>query len=89
MTPHKAGSGRHLATLDLLRAVYVASLRDGRARTGSISKALGEPVSSVGSTLKEASAKRLVRVTKGSAELTPAELRQLEEISLKLARNST
>jgi hypothetical protein len=24
-----------------------------------------------------------------SAELTPAELRQLEEISLKLARNST
>lgn len=82
MTPHKAGSGRHLATLDLLRAVYVASLRDGRSRTGSISKALGEPVSSVGSALKEASAKRLVRVTKGSAELTPAGRRLLKVVML-------
>jgi len=82
VTPHKAGSGRHLATLDLLRAVYVASLRDGRSRTGSISKALGEPVSSVGSALKEASAKRLVRVTKGSAELTPAGRRLLKVVML-------
>jgi FAD synthetase len=82
VTPHKAGSRRPLATLDLLRAVYVARLREGRARTGSIGKALGEPVSSVGSALREASAKRLVRVTKGSAELTPAGRRLLKVVML-------
>ncbi|HEV2390416.1 MAG TPA: adenylyltransferase/cytidyltransferase family protein [Nitrososphaerales archaeon] len=68
--------------LDLLRAVYVASLRDGSARPGPLSKALGQPASSVSSALREASAKRLLKVTGGSAELTPAGRRMLKVVML-------
>lgn len=82
MTPPKGGSRFPLATLALLREVYALNLRDGRARTGAIGKALGEPASSVRSALRDASAKRLLRVTKGSAVLTPVGRRLLKVVLL-------
>jgi FAD synthetase len=80
--PAKAGRGRPTATLDVLREVYVANLRDGRAQVGVICRALGAPSSSVRSALREASGKRLVRVTRGSAELTLAGRRRLKVVML-------
>jgi cytidyltransferase-like protein len=71
-----------VATLDLLRQVYIANLRDGEARVGAIGKALGAPASSVRSALRDASVKRLVRVTRGAAELTPAGRRRLKVVML-------
>jgi len=68
--------------LDLLREVYVESLRDGTVRAGAIGKAIREPKSSVRSALRDASAKGLVRVAKGSAELTPAGRRRLKVVML-------
>jgi len=82
VTPPKGGSGRPLAPVDLLREVYVLNLRDGRAGSGAIGKALREPASSVRSALRDASAKRLVRVTRDSAELTPAGRRLLKVVML-------
>jgi cytidyltransferase-like protein len=82
VTPAKAGRGRPPATLDVLREVYVANLRDGRAQVGVICRALGAPPSSVRSALRGASAKRLVRVTRGSAELTPAGRGRLKVVML-------
>jgi cytidyltransferase-like protein len=81
VTPPDA-RGRPLATLDILREVYLASLRDGRARAGAIAKALREPASSVRSALGDASARGLVRVVKGSPELTPAGRRLLKVVML-------
>ena len=49
---------------------------------GAVSKGLGAPPSSVRSALRDASAKRLVRVTRGSAELTPAGRRRLKVVML-------
>jgi len=82
VTRPEARIGRPLATLDLLREVYVASLRDGRARPGAMAKALREPASLVRSALRDASARRLVRVTKGSPQLTPAGRRLLKVVML-------
>ncbi len=82
MRSQKAGSGQHLATLDLLRQVFVASLRDGRAKVGAVSSGLGAPASSVRSALREASARGLARVAGGSAELTPAGRRRLKVVML-------
>jgi cytidyltransferase-like protein len=78
----RSGSGRHLATLDVLRAVFVANLGDGRAQAGTVGKWLGAPPSLVRSALREASAKGLVRVTRGSAELSPAGRRRLKVVML-------
>jgi cytidyltransferase-like protein len=82
VTSAKSGSERPLATLDVLREVYVANLRDGKARAGAIGRALGAPPSSVRSALRTASAKRLVGVTRGSAALTPAGRRRLKVVML-------
>jgi cytidyltransferase-like protein len=77
-----AGIGRPLATLDILREVYVANLRDGKVRVSAICKALGEPPSSVRSALRDASARGLVRVTNGIPALTPAGRRRLKVVML-------
>jgi len=82
VTPAKAGRARPPATLDILREVYVANLRDGRAQAGAIGRALGAPPSSVRSALRSASAKRLVRMTRASTELTPAGRRRLKVVML-------
>jgi cytidyltransferase-like protein len=68
--------------LDLLREVYVVGLRDGRAQVGAIAKKLGSPPSSVRSALRSASAKGLVRVARGSAELTRRGRRRLKVVML-------
>jgi cytidyltransferase-like protein len=60
----------------------LANLRDGGAHAGSVGKMLGAPPSSVRSALRDATAKRLVRVKGGSAELTPAGRRRLKVVML-------
>jgi cytidyltransferase-like protein len=82
VTPPKVWRGSLPATLDVLREVYVANLRDGGAQAAVICRALGAPSSSVRSALRSASAKRLVRMTRGSAELTPAGRRRLKVVML-------
>jgi cytidyltransferase-like protein len=72
----------HPATLDLLREVYVESLRDGCASAASIGARLGAAPSSVRSALREASAKKLVRTTKGRIELIPAGRRRLKVVMM-------
>lgn len=68
--------------MDIVRAVYVASLRDGAARAGTIGQAMGVPVSSVRSALRDAAAKGLVKARGGSVELTPAGRRRLKVVML-------
>jgi len=70
------------ATLDLLRAVYVASLGEERATVSTISRTLGTTPSSVRPVLQEAAAAKLVRVAKGAAALTPAGRRRLKVVML-------
>ena len=82
MTPPRASAGSRTATLELLRGIYVASLRDGRAKAGAIGKMLGATLPSVRSALRDASAKGLVRVTRGSVELTRAGRRRLRVVML-------
>jgi cytidyltransferase-like protein len=78
----RAAGVRPLATLDLLREVYVANLRDGKARVGAIGEALGARPSSVRSALGDASAKGLITVAKGFVQLTPAGRRRLKVVML-------
>jgi len=68
--------------LDLLREVYIANLRDGRARAGPLTASLGVDASSVSSALRDASAKKLVRTAKGVVELTPAGRRRLKVVMM-------
>lgn len=82
MTAPGDGDGRRLPTLDLLRAVYVTGLRDGRAKAGPIAKALTVPQPWVRSALTEASTKGLIRVAGSSVELTPAGRRRLKVVML-------
>jgi cytidyltransferase-like protein len=82
VTRPRAGDGRPLTALEVLREVYVANLRDGRARAGAIGRALGAPPSSVRSALRSASEKKLLEVTRGSVELTPAGRRGLKVVML-------
>lgn len=82
MRPLKAGEGHPLGTLDLLREIYITNLRDGRARRAALSKALGAPPSSVRATLRDASVRKLIRMTNGSAELTQAGRRLLKVVML-------
>ena len=78
----RLAAGQRLAVLDVLRAVFVANLRDGRARVGAVSRGLGATPASVRSALRDLSAKGLVSVTKGSARLTPAGRRRLKVVML-------
>jgi cytidyltransferase-like protein len=71
-------TGQSLATLDLLREVYVANLRDARAPVGALARKLEVSPSAVRLALRDASAKRLLRVVRGSAELTLAGRRRLK-----------
>jgi cytidyltransferase-like protein len=68
-----------LDTLDLLREVYVAGIRDGTALVSTIGRRPGAS-SSVRYALRDASARRLVTVRKGCAELTPAGRRRLKVV---------
>jgi cytidyltransferase-like protein len=70
------------ATADLLRAVYVANLGEGRATVSVISRALGATPSSVRPVLRDAAASKLVKVAKGAAALTPAGRRRLRVVML-------
>jgi cytidyltransferase-like protein len=80
--PSRPGTGQHIATSDVLREVFVANLRDGRAPVGAVSDALGATPTAVRSTLRDLSAKGFVSVTKGSARLTPAGRRRLRVVML-------
>jgi len=71
-----------VSILDLLRGVYIANLKDGNAKVGAICRALGVPTSYVRAALLDASAKGLVRVARGSADLTPAGRRRLKVVML-------
>jgi FAD synthetase len=75
-------SGQRLATLDLLREIYLSSLRDGKVRAAAIAKRLGVSPSAVRAALLESSEKKLVRVRGGAAELTPAGRRRLKVVML-------
>jgi len=68
--------------VDLLRAVYVENLEDGGATVGSIGARLGVAPARVRSALQEASGRRLVKTTRGSADLTPAGRRRLKVVML-------
>ncbi len=68
--------------MDIVRAVYVASLRDGAARAGAIGEALGVPLSSVRAALREAAARGFVKARGGSVELTPGGRRRLKVVML-------
>jgi cytidyltransferase-like protein len=81
----KAGSGRkgpHLATLEVLREVYVENLRHGRATASSIGAGLGLAPSSARSALREASARKLVKTARGLIDLTPAGRRRLKVVMM-------
>ena len=82
MRPTSGAAALEPATLDILRGVYVANLRDGRATVSELSRELGTTPSSVRAALKEASERKLLRVTKGSAELTPEGRRRLKVVML-------
>ncbi len=71
-----------IATLDLLREIYVAKLRSGKADVVEIGKRLGAPPSSVRIALGEARAEMLVKVARGAAELTPSGRRRLKVVML-------
>ncbi len=76
-------STRGVATLDLLREVYLTDLSEGRAkRTTVVAKRLAAPASSVRAALGEASRKKLVRIAGGRAELTPSGRRRLKVVML-------
>lgn len=74
----EAASG--VAPLDILREVYLANLRDGKATTKAIASGLRTSQASVGSVLREAAAKGLVKSGKGSVGLTPAGRRRLKVV---------
>jgi cytidyltransferase-like protein len=82
VTSRKARPGSAVSTLDVLRGVYVANLKDGKAKIGAVSGALGASTSLVRAALLDASAKGLVRVARGSADLTPAGRRRLKVVML-------
>ena len=82
MTSPRGRAGSAVSTLDVLRGVYIANLKDGSANVGAISRALGAPTSHVRAALQDASAKGLVRVGRGSADLTPAGRRRLKVVML-------
>ena len=82
MTRRKTEVAKDVAQLDLLRDVYVTNLRDGRATPRSIGDSLAVSSSSVGSALRAAAAKDLVRLGKHSVELTPVGRRKLKVIML-------
>jgi FAD synthetase len=70
------------ALVDVLRAVYVASLREGEARPAAISKTLGASLSSVRSALGGAASKGLVKARRGTFEVTPVGRRRLKVVML-------
>jgi FAD synthetase len=78
------GAGRleRVATLDLLREVYLTNLAKGRAESTAIGKRLGVPASSAAAALRRAAESRLVRVARGAAELTPSGRRRLKVVML-------
>ena len=80
--PTPPAVGLESTTLGILRGVYVANLRDGRATLGAVSRGLGADPSSVRAALRDASKKKLLRLTKGSAELTPEGRRRLKVVLL-------
>jgi FAD synthetase len=77
----KAGRSS-LETLDLVREVYLANLRDGRARANRMGAKPGTDASSVRSALRDASAKKLVRSTRGVVDLTPSGRRRLKVVMM-------
>jgi cytidyltransferase-like protein len=77
------GLGRPtLGTVDLLREVYLANLRDGRALANRLSERLGADASSVRSALRGAVARKLVREAKGAVDLTPSGRRRLKVVMM-------
>jgi cytidyltransferase-like protein len=72
----------NLETLDILREVYLANLKDGRARVNRLSERLGADGSSVRSALRDAAAKKLVREAKGMVDLTPIGRRRLKVVMM-------
>jgi cytidyltransferase-like protein len=78
----KGGSGPQKATLDLLREVYVANLRDGSAPVSVISERLGVAPSSVRSALRDASRRGLLKTARGLAGLTPVGRRRLKVVMM-------
>jgi FAD synthetase len=82
VTPPKAAVGGRPSALDLLRGVYLAGVKYGRAKEGAIGKMLGAPPSAVRSALGDAATKGLVRATGASVELTPAGRRRLKVVML-------
>jgi cytidyltransferase-like protein len=74
--------GPHPSTLELLREIYVEILREGRASAGPIGRGLGVPHAAVGSALRVASAKKLVKTVNGRVELTPAGRRRLKVVMM-------
>jgi len=78
----KEAGRSNLETLDLLREVYVANLRDGRARASRMGARLGVGASSVRSALRDASARRLVRTAKGIVQLTHSGRRRLKVVMM-------
>ncbi|MDG6915564.1 MAG: adenylyltransferase/cytidyltransferase family protein [Nitrososphaerota archaeon] len=66
----------------MLREVYLGGLRPGGATVGSVTKAVGEPPSSVRAALRDAAARGLVKVEKGVVTLTPAGRRTLKVVML-------
>ena len=78
----EGGGSSRPGILDILRQVYVASLKDGRARTSSMGASLGLSAPAVISAVRDASAKKLVRTSKGLVELTPAGRRRLKVVMM-------
>jgi cytidyltransferase-like protein len=70
------------ATLKLLREVYIENLRDGSASASSIGARLGVAPALIRSSLRDASANKLVRTTKGLVELTPPGRRRLKVVMM-------
>lgn len=67
---------------DILRAVYIAALRDGVAKTDSVSPIAGGDMETVWGRLEEAEREGLVEAKDGTIALTPKGRRELEVVMI-------